>query len=339
MSKPTSAAAPAEQTAESAVEVSDLSFVYPKTRGSAQRRALDGVSFRITSGETFAFLGPNGGGKSTLFRLLTTAVPVAQGSLRIFGHDPNSALAEIRSQLGVVFQSPSLDPHLSVRENLAHHGHLYGLRGSELETRIADALTRLRLSDRASDRVSTLSGGLARRTEIAKSLLHRPRLLLLDEPSTGLDPGARRDLWNTLDELRGDGLTVVMTTHFMEEADRCERLALLDKGRIAAEGTPEALKAEIGGDMVTLEAESDSAELMTSLTALIPDIRPITTGDLVRFEHSRAHETVAQIGAALGSSVRSISIARPTLEDVFLRYTGHSLFNPTEQPSSEAIES
>jgi ABC-2 type transport system ATP-binding protein len=228
-------------------------------------------------------------------------------------------------QIGVVFQTPSLDEQLTVAENLAHQGYLYGLRGRELRRRADDLLDRFRLAGRRGDRVGTLSGGMKRRVEISKALLHRPRLLLLDEPSSGLDPGARRDLWTVLEELRADrDVTVLMTTHFIEEGDGCDRLALVDGGRIVASGDPETLKSEIGGDVVALRSRQAEglAEELADRFAL--DVT--THQDVVRFEHPRAHELVAQVAELSGDRVEALTISKPTLEDVFLRRTGHGLW-------------
>jgi ABC-2 type transport system ATP-binding protein len=311
-----------EQSGSPAVEAAGVGFSY---RG---RAALCGVDFRVESGEIYGFLGPNGGGKTTLFRLLATLARPQQGTLRVFGEDLATAAARVRRRLGVVFQSPALDLQLTVRENLVHHGHLYGLRGAELDRRIAAELDRFGLAGRAGDKALQLSGGLRRRAELAKALLPGPRLLLLDEPSTGLDPGARRDLWEALAGLRGEGVTVLLTTHFMEEGDRCNRLALLDQGRLVAEGAPSALKDEIGGDVVTFSGP-DLAGLAAALKELAPEGRPVVRDGAVRLELERAHERVAQLAAAISGRsagrIDAVTVARPTLEDVFLRRTGRRL--------------
>jgi ABC-2 type transport system ATP-binding protein len=193
-----------------------------RVRSFGARRALDGVSLAVREGQVFGLLGPNGGGKTTLFRILCTLLPPSGGSACVCGHDTVTAPAAVRSSIGVVFQSPSLDPQLTVAENLRYGGNLYGLRGAELENRWREMAAALRVEDRAADYVKNLSGGLQRRVEIAKSLLPRPRVLLLDEPSTGLDPVARVDLWAILEQLRGRfGITTVLTTHLMDEAERC----------------------------------------------------------------------------------------------------------------------
>ena len=202
-------------TVAAVIEISDLRHRY------GEREALRGVTFEVAGGEIFAMLGPNGGGKTTLFKILSTLMRPVSGAVRVLGHDLAREAAAVRPRLGVVFQNPGLDAKLTVAENLVHHGHLYGLGGASLRERVKQVLVELDLTERADDRVETLSGGLARRTELARGLLHAPELLLLDEPSTGLDPGARRDFSHHLRGLRDRaGVTVVLTTHFMEEAER-----------------------------------------------------------------------------------------------------------------------
>jgi len=236
----------AAENAAPALVVSELTHRY------GERVALDCVSLQVAPGEIFGLLGPNGGGKTTLFRILSTLVRPTSGGGTIFGLDLLRESAAIRGRIGVVFQAPSLDKKLRVRENLEHQGHLYGLSGSALRERIDLLLLEFNLRDRAHDLVETLSGGLQRRVEIAKSLLHRPELLLLDEPSTGLDPGARIDLWQTLYRPRDQqNVTVLLTTHLMEEAERCDRIAIIDHGRIVALNSPESLRAEVGGEIIS----------------------------------------------------------------------------------------
>ncbi|HVF61223.1 MAG TPA: ATP-binding cassette domain-containing protein [Thermoanaerobaculia bacterium] len=311
-------------TAETAaVEASGLEFSY------RDRQALRGVSFSVAVGEVYGFLGPNGGGKTTLFRILATLASPARGALRVFGHDVAAAPAAVRRLLGVVFQAPSLDLQLTVRENLLHQGWLHGLAGGELARRAGEQLARFGLAERAGERAATLSGGLRRRVEIAKALLHAPRLLLLDEPSSGLDPGARRDLWDVLAGLRSAGVTVLLTTHHMDEADRCDRLALLDGGAIVAEGAPTVLKDGIGGDVVTLGAD-DPDGLAAELAARFPELAPRVAdgpgGRQVRLERERAHELVPRLAEAFPGRLAAVTVARPTLEDVFLQRTGHPLY-------------
>ena len=322
----------AEATLTPAVEARGLRYSYPgKRKAGPTRPALAGLDFDVPAGSIFGFLGPNGGGKTTLFRILATLARPESGTVRMFGADLATQAREVRRRLGVVFQSPSLDVQLSVRENLVHQGHLYGLSGRELEGRIAAALERFGLAERREQRTKELSGGLRRRVEIAKALLHDPRLLLLDEPSTGLDPGARRDLRETLESLRAAGVTVLLTTHFMEEGDRCDRLVLLDRGTIVAEGAPAALKEEIGGDVVTLTGP-DPEGLARDIAARFPGPAPEVRDGAVRIERERAHELVARLAEAFPGRIDAVTVARPTLEDVFLHRTGRP-FEDREEPA------
>lgn len=285
------------------------------THRYGERVALDGVSFSVKAGEIFGVLGPNGGGKSTLFKILSTALRPSAGKARVAGVDV--ADDAVRRKIGVVFQAPSLDSKLTVGENLLHHGHLYGLMGGALQARIQEELARFKLSDRVRDRVEKLSGGLQRRVELAKSLLHKPEVLLLDEPSTGLDPGARHDLWDALKSLKG--VTVLLTTHLLEEAERCDRLALLHKGKLVALGEPLALRGEIGGDVVTIRAK-DAEALAASIKDKLGEPAQVVKGG-VRLSRDRGHEFVAKVLEAFPQQIESVTVAKPSLEDVFLTKT------------------
>jgi ABC-2 type transport system ATP-binding protein len=300
------------------VELADLRRTY------GDRVALDGVTLTVRAGELFGLLGPNGGGKTTLFRVLTTTLPPTSGTARVLGHTLPTESAAVREAIGVVFQSASLDKMLTVRENLTHQGHLYGLSGAELAARIAKNLELVGIADRANERADSLSGGLRRRAELAKGLLHDPKVLFLDEPSTGLDPGARRDLWDHLARLRDErGVTSLVTTHLMEEAERCDRVGILDRGKLVALGTPEELRASVGGDVVTIvpRAASRLAELRSSVEALAKR-EAKSVGGAVRVETADGAALVAEAMRALASDVASVTVGRPTLEDVFLRKTG-----------------
>jgi ABC-2 type transport system ATP-binding protein len=303
-------------SAELAIEVADLSFNY------GDRQALSKIEFTIARSEIFSFLGPNGGGKSTLFRLLSTLVPIQSGNARILDCDLRSATQALRRKIGVVFQSPSLDGKLTVAENLAIHGNLYGMRGARLKERSQAMLGRLDVSDRADDLAETLSGGLRRRVELAKALLHEPELLLLDEPSTGLDPAARRDFFNLLTRLREiDGVTIVMTTHYMEEAERCERIGILDQGRLVAIAPPGELKQRVGGDVMVINAAAPE-ELAQKIAQRL-QVRAALVDGTLRIERPRGHELVARLVDEFGGEIESITFGRPTLEDVFVHLTGH----------------
>ncbi len=286
------------------------------------RVALDGVSFDVPEGVIFALLGPNGGGKTTLFRVLCTSMRPTAGRAAVCGHDVLAEAEAARRVIGVAFQSPSLDAKLTVRENMTHQGHLYGLSGGDLSKRIDDLLSRFGLADRARDRVETLSGGLARRVDLAKALIHRPKVLLLDEPSTGLDPRVRWDLWKYLDACRRDeSVTVLMTTHFMDEADRCDRVAILDAGRLVALGPPETLKSGIAGDCLNLRAAEPQA-LADRIRDRF-DVTPAVLNGTDRIERERGHELIPRLVEAFGETIESLSLSKPTLEEVFIHHTGH----------------
>ena len=305
------------------IVVDNLAHTYPAKRPSKiARQALKGISFSVGEGEIFGLLGPNGGGKTTTFHILSTFFAPTGGQATVFGHNVATEAAQVRERLGVVFQNPSLDKKLTVWENLWHQGHLYGLRGQDLEQRMKSMLERVRLMDRAHDLVEVLSGGLRRRVELAKGLLHRPGLLLLDEPSTGLDPGARRDLWDYLKELKSrEKMTMVVTTHLMEEAEKCDRVAILNNGELVAIGTPEALKSQIGGDIIAIET-SDPEALSRDIQKKFGGSPKVVDG-VVRLEHEKGHEFIPQLVGAFPGLMASITLGKPTLEDVFIRQTGH----------------
>jgi ABC-2 type transport system ATP-binding protein len=298
-----------------AIEVEAVSHRY------GDRLALDGVSLSVAEGEIFAFLGPNGGGKSTLFRVLSTLAPIQAGVARVMGFDLRADTAAIRREIGVAFQAASLDRKLTVAENLRCQGRLYGISGGTLHTRIDEVLVRLGVADRARDLVETLSGGLKRRVELAKALLHRPRMLLLDEPSTALDPAARGEVWRYLEEVRReDGVTVALTTHLLDEADKADRIAILDRGRIVALDTPDSLKATVGGDSITIET-ADAARLAEEITAKFGIAAQVLDGN-VRLEQANGHEWIARLVEAFPGRIAAIRVGKPTLEDVFIDRCG-----------------
>jgi len=306
-----------------AVEIRRVSHRY------GSRTALDELSLDVADGEIFGLLGPNGGGKTTLFRLLSTLIPLQSGEIRVFSLDVARQTHDVRRTIGVVFQAPSLDKKLSVFENLQHQGHLYGLSGAAMTARAGEMLERLRLTDRRDDRVETLSGGLRRRVELAKGLLHEPRLLILDEPSTGLDPGARADLWDYLRGLRRDrSTTVVLTTHLLEEAEKADRLAILDRGKLVALDTPDRLRSTVGGD--TLSIETDDAAGLAQRVHQRFGFEVQTVDGRVRLEQPDGHRLVAQLVEAFPGEVRAVTLGKPTLEDVFIARTGRRFAEPDD---------
>ena len=358
---PLTAVQPAAPIADSdspgglAIQTKGLGHRYPgsrrRARGNRKREdqskpvepepaALVDVSFEVREGEIFGILGPNGSGKTTLFRILSTLLAPSSGCAMVFGDDLSRDPARVRRNLGVVFQMPSLDGKLTARENLMHQGHLYGLRGPALDERIGSLLSSFALGSRSNEFVERFSGGMRRRVELAKALLHRPRLLLLDEPSTGLDPGARADLWKQLETLRStQGVTVALTTHLMEEADRCDRLAIIHEGRFVAVETPTALKDQIGGDVIVITPRVDAephalGTLSRDLAATIeqrfgpwsPGGAPRAVGGEVRLEKRDGAALVPILSTAFPGRINSISVGQPTLQDVFLHLTGHTLW-------------
>ncbi len=324
ISSPSRTAGDAIRAGDGAIEAHALGFHY------GDREALHDVSFSIARGEIFGFLGPNGGGKTTLFKMLSTLAPLQSGSARMLGHDLAGETGAVRRRLGVVFQHPSLDGKLTVGENLAAHGHLYGISGKRLRERSSAMLERLGLSARERDRVETLSGGLQRRVELAKALLHEPALLLLDEPSTGLDPAARREFWNYLAHLREhEGVTVVLTTHYMEEAERCDRIGILHQGKLVAIAPPDELKSEVGGDVIVIRTAAPEV-LQRKILARFKLKSQLVDG-AIRIEKLRAHELVRDLIDAFGEEIESVSFGKPTLEDVFVHLTGHQFFANTPE--------
>ncbi|MBI3794868.1 MAG: ATP-binding cassette domain-containing protein [Nitrospinae bacterium] len=307
-----------------AIETWDLRYSYPAKGKSKEVQALKGINLLVSEGEIFGFLGPNGSGKTTLFKILSTLVAPPSGSASIFEHDLRTDADEARKLIGVVFQHPSLDKKLTVTENLRHHGNLYGMDGDSLKKNITRQLEVFGLADRRDEYVETLSGGLRRRVELAKALLTSPKLLILDEPSTGLDPSARRELWDAIVGLKKSaGLTVVVTTHLGDEGDRCDSLVIMNEGRVMSAGSPAKLKSLIGGDVIAIhcDAPEDLSEKIRDKFGAAPSV----VAGAVRIELARGHEFIPKVVEAFPGQVRAVTLGKPALEDVFIRLTGKTL--------------
>ncbi len=300
------------------IRISNLRHLYKETT------ALNGVTLEVREGEILGILGPNGGGKSTLFRILSTSLIPSDGDAVILGQSVTKEPARVRENIGVVFQSFSLDVKLTVRENLEYQGNLYLLQGDILEERIGVLLSAFGLADRSNDMVGSLSGGLQRRVEIAKGVLHRPKVLLLDEPSTGLDPAARLDLWRYLEHCRREEkTTIVLTTHLAEEADKCDRIAILDRGVLVVSGTPSDLKDSIGGDVVLVRSRNVQ-QLKGKIQRAFSKPASVVRNELL-IEVPHGHRFIPRLIRAFPDLVTSVTLRKPTLEDVFVHATGQPL--------------
>jgi len=331
------AAADAAPPSPPAVAVIGLTHRYLARRGENADRpaALDAIDFEVTPGSMFGVLGPNGSGKSTLFRILSTVLRPSDGDARFFDTSLVSQPAAARWQLGVVFQNPSLDAKLTAMENLRYHGRLFGMPRDAIDREAMRWLEELGLVDRRDERVETFSGGMRRRVELAKALLTGPRVLLMDEPSTGLDPGARIDLTSALRKLAESAeVTVLLTTHLMDEAEACDRLVFLHEGRIVGRGTPTELKRSIGGHVVELEPHA--AVTAPEIEAIRDSVaerfgpwtertQPTLVDRTVRVEHDDGPALVAQLAPMLEGKIRRLTVGEPTLDDVFFHLTGRSL--------------
>jgi len=303
---------------QTVLEITNLKHSY------GNRVALEGLSLVVKRGEIFGLLGPNGSGKTTLFRLLSTLMMPQSGHICILQKELPIHVKDIRSKIGIVFQAPSLDGKLTVEENLRHQGHLYGLAGENLKSKIKQLLGEFKLLDRKKDLVDSLSGGLKRRVEIAKSLLHNPQILILDEPSTGLDPVARLDLWQILKQLNGKyQTTILLTTHFMEEAERCDSVALLDQGKLKVSGSPQKLMKQTGKTLLQIEPHESEKELLLDVLKSRFEEKVSLVREMIRIENEDSEKLVAPLMNEFAEKIISISVKKPTLEDVFIQLTGH----------------
>ncbi len=302
----------------SMIEVQELA----RTFGAIE--AVRGVSFEVEEGEVFGFLGPNGAGKTTTINMLCTLLRPSRGSARVNGYDVARQRSDVRRSIGLVFQHPTVDEYLSAEQNMRFHGYAYGIPASVREQRIKDLLTMVELYDRRKGGVRAYSGGMKRRLEIARGLLHHPRVLFLDEPTLGLDPQTRRHIWNYLHELRRqEHLTIFMTTHYMDEAENCGRIAIIDHGRIVALDTPDGLKDAVGGDLVTLSSPDNAAA-----AAEVRDryqVETVIQDGEVRFHVAAGEAFLPDFVRSFSQRLLSVGLRRPTLEDVFLTLTGHEI--------------
>jgi ABC-2 type transport system ATP-binding protein len=301
--------------------------VHNLVRRFGELEAVRGVSFDVAEGEVFGFLGPNGAGKTTTINVLCTLLRPTSGRAAVNGFDVVQERSDVRRSIGLVFQQPTLDETLSAEQNLRFHAYAYGVPVEVQEPRINELLTLVELWDRRRGTVRTFSGGMRRRLEIARGLLHRPRVLFLDEPTLGLDPQTRRRVWEYLADLRArERLTIFLTTHYMDEAENCDRIAIIDHGEIAALDTPGVLKSAVGGDLVTVNTPNGKAaadELHQRY-----GIAATAVNGTVTFQVSAGEVFLPGFVRSFGQPLESIGLRRPTLDDVFLRLTGHEIREP-----------
>jgi ABC-2 type transport system ATP-binding protein len=289
-----------------------------------QIEAVRGIDLAVEQGEIFGFLGPNGAGKTTTISILCTLVRKTAGEARVAGIEVDEDASEVRRRIGLVFQDPSLDDQLTARENLELHGQIYGVPAATRRERIAELLEVVELADRAGSLVRTYSGGMKRRLEIARGVLHHPQILFLDEPTLGLDPQTRKHIWEYLHALRKrEGITIFMTTHYMDEAEFCERIAIIDRGQIVALGTPSELKSKVGGDVVTVTT-SDSAAAAKEIAERFA-VKPLVDNGSLRLEVPDGAAFLPRLVRELTVPVQAVALSRPSLDDVFLKLTGHAI--------------
>jgi ABC-2 type transport system ATP-binding protein len=311
-----------------AVEVEAL----VKTYGEVE--AVRGVSFTVARGEVFGFLGPNGAGKSTTINMLCTLARPTSGGARVNGYDVTSQRDDVRRHIGLVFQDPTLDGYLTAAQNLRLHAELYGIDRGVVPKRMRQMLELVDLWERRDQPVMTFSGGMRRRLEIARGLLHSPRVLFLDEPTIGLDPQTRSSIWRYIRALHeAEGTTIFMTTHYMDEAELCDRIAIIDRGEIVVLDTPETLKGSVGADRVVLGTADDGAALAALRDRL--GIEATVAEGAVTFHVASGEAFVPRLFAELGVDITSVAVSRPTLDDVFMRYTGSTIRDAEAPPASD----
>jgi ABC-2 type transport system ATP-binding protein len=297
--------------------------------------AVRGVSFDVAGGEVFGFLGPNGAGKTTTINMLCTLARPTAGTARVAGHDVVTERDEVRRNIGLVFQEPTLDGYLTAEQNLRLHAELYGVESAAVPDRMRQVLEMVDLWERRASPVQTFSGGMRRRLEIARGLMHAPRVLFLDEPTIGLDPQTRSSIWRYIRELqRAEEITIFMTTHYMDEAELCDRIAIMDHGEIVVLDAPEALKARVGADRVRIQTADDDAALHA--LAAVFGIEATRSEGAVAFFVTSGEAFVPRLFAELGVGIRSVSVSRPTLDDVFMTYTGSTIRDAEAADGSHA---
>ncbi len=297
--------------------------------------AVRGIDFAVAAGEIFGFLGPNGAGKSTTIKILCTLAQPSEGSAQVAGYNVVLQRDAVRRNIGLVFQDPTLDAYLTAEQNLRFHAELYAVPKDLVDSRVRQVLEMVGLWERRSSLVSTFSGGMQRRLEIARGLLHAPKVLFLDEPTVGLDPQTRTSIWEYIIELKQrEDITIFLTTHYMDEAEHCDRIAIIDHGQIQAVDTPEALKASVGKDRVQI-ATADDVQAIEALSSRF-EIEAGMHDGLVTFSVASGEAFVPRLFAELGVGIRSVSVARPSLDDVFMSYTGRTI-RDTEATSSDSM--
>ena len=296
--------------------------------------AVRGVDFEVATGEVFGFLGPNGAGKTTTINMLCTLVTPTAGAASVAGHDVVRERDDVRRNIGLVFQDPTLDGYLTAEQNLKLHAELYGVQSTLVKPRMQQVMTMVGLWDRKDSVVGTFSGGMRRRLEIARGLMHSPRVLFLDEPTIGLDPQTRRSIWEYIRELKErEEITIFMTTHYMDEAEWCDRIAIMDHGEIVALDTPETLKAGVGTDRVTIHTDDDEAAIAALAERFGIEAR-ISEG-AVTFGVPAGEEFVPRLFAELGIPIKAVNVSRPTLDDVFMSYTGTTIRDAEEDQGKD----
>jgi ABC-2 type transport system ATP-binding protein len=293
--------------------------------------AVRGVDFDVTAGETFGFLGPNGAGKSTTIKILCTLARATAGTASVAGFDVRSQRDDVRRHIGLVFQDTTLDTYLSAEQNLRFHAELYGMPRETVQPRLQQVLEMGGLWERRASKVLTFSGGMKRRLEIARGLMHSPRVLFLDEPTVGLDPQTRASIWEYIEQLKAtEDITIFLTTHYMDEAEHCDRIAIMDVGQLVALDTPAALKAAVGTDRVTIRTTDDRAAMARLADAVLTE-----EGIVISVEDGESY--VPRLFGSLGVPITHVSISRPSLDDVFLSYTGRTIRDSEQAPGMPAM--